>query len=168
MRSVHSLFPRSDRRAEMHSCHRSSCWGILPLFLFLGIMYLFYLPTKEDINSLFFHYYERTFFLGQEYSTRHYCLCYEWITYSFQFMACNDSCHRQLHLRMLQFLLLLGWCKSNCSFALLEFATCYWNMFLNVVVLYIILMWISHLNFFCYWLITFCLFYIYFRLWKWC
>ena len=67
---------------------------------------------------------------------------------------------------MLQFLLLLGWCKSNCSFALLEFATCYWNMFLNVVVLYIILMWISHLNFFCYWLITCCLFYIYFRLWK--
>ena len=26
---------------------------------------------------------------------------------------------------------LLGWCKSNCSFALLNFAACYWNIFLN-------------------------------------
>ena len=26
---------------------------------------------------------------------------------------------------------LLGWCKSNCSFALLKFAVSYWNTFLN-------------------------------------
>ena len=28
-------------------------------------------------------------------------------------------------------LFLLGWCKSNCSFALLNFAIWYWNTFLN-------------------------------------
>ena len=27
--------------------------------------------------------------------------------------------------------ILLGWCKSNCSFALLKFAIWYWNTFLN-------------------------------------
>ena len=43
---------------------------------------------------------------------------------------------------------LLGWCKSNCSFALLNFALWYWNTFLNVVMLYIILMHISHFMFF--------------------
>ena len=26
---------------------------------------------------------------------------------------------------------ILGWCKSNCSFALLKFANRYWNTFLN-------------------------------------
>ena len=29
------------------------------------------------------------------------------------------------------FLLLPGWCKSNCSFALLNFAIWYWNIFLH-------------------------------------
>ena len=32
---------------------------------------------------------------------------------------------------LITFLLLLGWCKSNCSFALLNFAIWYWNIFLN-------------------------------------
>ena len=43
---------------------------------------------------------------------------------------------------------MLGWCKSNCSFALLNFAIWYWNTFLNVVMLYIILMHISCFMFF--------------------
>ena len=45
------------------------------------------------------------------------------------------------------------WChpgrwKSNCDFALLNCAIRYWNIFLNVVMLYIILMHMSHLIFF--------------------
>ena len=43
---------------------------------------------------------------------------------------------------------ILGWCKSNCSFALLNFAIWYWDAFLNVVMLYIMLMSISHFMFF--------------------
>ena len=44
--------------------------------------------------------------------------------------------------------LLLGWFKSNCDFTLLNFAVSYWNTFLNVIMLYIILMCISHFFFF--------------------
>ena len=40
-----------------------------------------------------------------------------------------------------------GRCKSNCSFALLNFAIWYWNTFLHVVMLYIILMLIYHFYF---------------------
>lgn len=32
---------------------------------------------------------------------------------------------------LITFLLLLSWCKSYCSFALLNFAIWYWNIFLN-------------------------------------
>ena len=39
--------------------------------------------------------------------------------------------------------LVLGWCKRYYVFALLKFAVWYWNAFLNVVMLYIILMCIS-------------------------
>ena len=42
----------------------------------------------------------------------------------------------------------LGWCKSNCSFALLNFAVWCWNTLLNVVMLYTILMYISRFMFF--------------------
>ena len=43
---------------------------------------------------------------------------------------------------------LLGWYKSNYGFALLNFAIWYWNAFLNVVILYIILKYISCFIFF--------------------
>ena len=60
---------------------------------------------------------------------------------------------------------LLGWCRSNCSFALLNFAVWYWNTFLNVLMLYIILMCISC---FIFLLMILLVVYIYFRLGKWC
>ena len=44
--------------------------------------------------------------------------------------------------------LVLGWCKRYYIFALLKFAVWYWNTFLNVFVLYIILMHISSIMFF--------------------
>ena len=34
---------------------------------------------------------------------------------------------------------LLGWLKNNCGFALLNFAVWYWNAFLNVVMLHILM-----------------------------
>ena len=43
--------------------------------------------------------------------------------------------------------LVLGWCKSTCSFTVLNFAVLYWNTFLSVVMLYVILMHISHFIF---------------------
>ena len=43
--------------------------------------------------------------------------------------------------------LVLGWCKSTCCFTELNFAVLYWNTFLSVVMLYVILMHISHFIF---------------------
>ena len=42
---------------------------------------------------------------------------------------------------------ILGWCKINFGFIFLKFVW-YWNTFLNVIMLYIILMHISHFIFF--------------------
>ena len=55
---------------------------------------------------------------------------------------------------------ILGWSKSNYGFTFLKFAVWYSNMFLNMVMLYIILMSISCFIF-CYWLITCCLYLLY-------
>ena len=63
---------------------------------------------------------------------------------------------------------LLGWCKHNGGFALMNFAIWYWNTFLNKCG-YVIHHFNVHFSiFFNQWFITCCLFYIYFRLQKWC
>ena len=71
----------------------------------------------------------------------------------------DDACthtHTHTHTHMLS-----GSCKSDCSFALLNFAVWYWNTFLNVIMLYIILMCIYCFIFFFANELTFCIFYIY-------
>ena len=65
--------------------------------------------------------------------------------------------------------MLLNWCKSNCGFCIVEICCLILDTFLNVVMLYILLMHISYFMFFANDLyIDCCLFYIYFRLGKWC
>ena len=64
----------------------------------------------------------------------HYCKFYRLLSYS----------------RVSYSWFILGWCKSNCGFALLSCAVWYWNTFLNTcvdIMLYIIWMCISHFVF---------------------
>lgn len=69
----------------------------------------------------------------------------------------------KLNCMSVQLLYYLDWCKQNCSFCIIEISICYWNTFsVNMVILYIILIHISHFV-----LLTITvLFFIYFRLWK--
>ena len=60
---------------------------------------------------------------------------------------------------------LLGWCKSNCSFALLNFGISYWNTFLNKCA-YVRHNFNAHFSLFFANDTTYCLFYIYFTLQK--
>ena len=57
--------------------------------------------------------------------------------------------------------MLLGWYESNCDFTLLNFPAWYWDIFLHVVMLYIILMCMS-----CFFFANNLLLAVYFILWK--
>ena len=65
----------------------------------------------------------------------------------------------------------LGWCKSNCSSALLKFTVWYWNLFLNkcgYVIHHYNAHFLVHVFFFANDLLLVYVFYFYFRLGKWC
>lgn len=113
-RSLHSLLPKSVRKPEVHSRHRSSCqrncrssssWESRTYSASQRKMTSVLCPQSTWICLFLSPCKNFLFWSGDTVLDTTAFGAGAHITYLFQSMECNDGCHRQLLLRILQFLL---------------------------------------------------------------